>query len=226
MTLPWGIAAPPLQTRGVFLYYLFMRIRYNAPVTLTFTLISLLILLLDLFAGTGFTQNIFSIPGKGNFDFANPFHYIRLFTHVLGHMSFTHFISNFSFILLLGPVLEEKYTSLSLLFMMLITALVTGLLNALVFPTGLLGASGIVFMMILLVSFTNIERGDIPLTFLLVLAIYLSSQIIASFNRNTISEFAHIVGGICGSLFGFIKPKAAARVRQAKASRGDAPKGT
>jgi membrane associated rhomboid family serine protease len=109
--------------------------------------------------------------------------------------------------------------------MMLITALVTGLLNALLFPTGLLGASGIVFMMILLVSFTNIERGDIPLTFLLVLAIYLSSQIISSFNRNTISEFAHIAGGVCGSLFGFIKPKAAARARQAKASRGDAPKG-
>jgi membrane associated rhomboid family serine protease len=202
-----------------------MRIRYNAPVTLTFTLLSLLILLLDLFAGTGFTQNIFSIPGKGGFDFANPFHYVRLFTHVMGHMNFTHFISNFSFILLLGPVLEEKYTSPSLLFMMLITALVTGLLNALVFPTGLLGASGIVFMMILLVSFTNIERGDIPLTFLLVLAIYLSSQIISSFNRNTISEFAHIAGGICGSLFGFIKPRAAARVRQVKAPRGDTPKG-
>ena len=201
-----------------------MRIRYNAPVTLTFTLACLAILLTDLFANTGFTATIFSIPGKGNFDFANPFHYIRLFTHVMGHISFTHFIGNFSFILLLGPILEEKYNSFTLLFMMAITALVTGLLNVLVFPTGLLGASGIVFMMILLASFTNISRGDIPLTFLLVLAIYLSSEISKSFDKSNVSGFAHIAGGICGSLFGFIKPKVM-RSRSVKTAKGDVPKG-
>jgi membrane associated rhomboid family serine protease len=204
-----------------------MRIRYNAPVTLTFTLVCLLILLLDLFARTSFTRNIFSIPGKGNFDFANPFHYVRLFTHVIGHRSFAHFISNFSFILLLGPILEEKYSSFSLLFMMAITALVTGLLNTLVFPTGLLGASGIVFMMILLASFTNINHGDIPLTFLLVLAIYLSAEIAKSFDRNSISEFAHIAGGVCGSLFGFIKPASGrSRARAVKPAKSDLPKGS
>jgi membrane associated rhomboid family serine protease len=201
-----------------------MRIRYNAPVTLTFTLFCLAILLTDLFAHTAFTRNIFSIVGKGSFDFSNPFHYIRLFTHVMGHVSFTHFISNFSIILLLGPILEEKYTSLSLLFMMAITAVVTGLLNVLLFPTGLLGASGIVFMMILLASFTNIGHGDIPLTFLLVLVIYLSAEIAKSFDKNSISEFAHIAGGICGSLFGFIKPKAT-RARTTRQVKSDLPKG-
>ena len=201
-----------------------MRIRYNAPVTLTFTLLCLVVLLTDLFAHTRFTENIFSIPGRGYFNFANPFHYIRLFTHVIGHISFAHLIGNFSFILLLGPMLEEKYNSFSLLFMMLITALVTGLLNVLLFPTGLLGASGIVFMMILLASFTNIDHGEIPLTFLLVLAIYLFSEINKSFDRNSVSGFAHLAGGICGSLFGFIKPRVT-RGRTAKAFKGDAPKG-
>ncbi|MCL1817921.1 MAG: rhomboid family intramembrane serine protease [Spirochaetaceae bacterium] len=201
-----------------------MRIRYNAPVTLTFTLVCLAILLMDLFAHTSFTATIFSIPGKGSFDFANPFHYIRLFTHAMGHMSFAHFIGNFSFILLLGPILEEKYNSFTLLFMMAITALVTGLLNVLVFPTGLLGASGIVFMMILLASFTNIGHGDIPLTFLLVLAIYLSSEISNSFDKSNVSSFAHLAGGICGSLFGFIKPRVTRRL-PAKAAKGDTPKG-
>jgi membrane associated rhomboid family serine protease len=205
-----------------------MRIRYNAPVTLTFTLLCLAVLLTDLFAHTRFTQNIFSIPGKGSFDFSNPFHYVRLFTHTVGHISFTHFIGNFSIILLLGPILEEKYTSFSLLFMMVITALVTGLFNVLLFPTGLLGSSGIAFMMILLASFTNIGHGDIPLTFLLVLVIYLSAEISKSFDRNSISEFAHIAGGICGSLFGFIRPRAASRARAAKppkAGKGDIAKG-
>ena len=44
--------------------------------------------------------------------------------------------------------------------MMLITALVTGIMNVLFLPTGLQGASGIVFMFILLISVTNIKKGD------------------------------------------------------------------
>lgn len=219
--LPGGALFLMADLHGLenILYWLIMRIRYNAPVTLTFTFFCLAILLTDLFAHTRFTQNIFSIPGMGNFDFSNPFHYIRLFTHSMGHISFTHFIGNFSIILLLGPILEEKYTSLSLLFMMAITAVVTGLLNVLLFPTGLLGSSGIAFMMILLVSFTNIGHGDVPLTFLMVLVIYLSAEIAKSFDKNSISEFAHIAGGICGSLFGFIRPRAASRSRSVKASK-------
>lgn len=183
-----------------------MRIRYNAPVTLTFTLVAFLVLILDAFGRMGLTANLFSIPGKGAFSFSNPFHYVRLFTHVIGHKNWAHFMSNFAFILLLGPILEEKYGSGNLLFMMAITALVTGLLNVIFLPTGLLGASGIVFMMILLVSFTNIRQGEIPLTFLLILTIYLAGEILKSFDDNSVSEFAHIVGGICGSLFGFIRP--------------------
>jgi membrane associated rhomboid family serine protease len=183
-----------------------MKIRYNAPVTLTFTLLSFSVLLIDYITLMGLTVNLFSIPGRGVFSFSNPFHYIRLFTHAAGHISWAHFMSNFAFILLLGPMLEEKYGSLSILFMMAVTALVTGLLNVLFLNTGLLGASGIVFMMILLASFTNIRMGEIPLTFILILTIYLAGEVAKSFESNSISEFAHIVGGMCGSVFGFFKP--------------------
>lgn len=183
-----------------------MKIRYNAPVTLSFTLLSFSVLLLDYFAGAGLTVNLFSIPGRAVFSFANPFHYVRLFTHVVGHIGWAHFMGNFAIILLLGPMLEEKYGSAAILFMMAVTGLATGLLNVLLFSTGLLGASGIVFMMILLASFTNIRQGEIPLTFLLVLTIYLAGEMAKSFEQNSISEFAHVAGGICGSLFGFIKP--------------------
>jgi membrane associated rhomboid family serine protease len=124
----------------------------------------------------------------------------------MGHVDWAHLMTNFAFILLLGPILEEKYGSSGLFFMMLLTALATGILNVLLMSTGLLGASGIVFMMILLVSFTNIRSGDIPLTFILVVALYLTREIIASVREDSISQFAHIVGGVCGSLFGFIRP--------------------
>jgi membrane associated rhomboid family serine protease len=184
-----------------------MRIRYNAPVTLTFAFLSSVILLVDSVFGGRLTQLFFSVPGAGAFDWANPLNYIRLVGHVAGHANWTHLMSNFAIILLLGPILEEKYRSGGLLGMVLVTALVTGLLNALLLPQGLLGASGIVFMMILLSSFSNIRSGEIPLTFILIVVLYLTREIVQSFQENTISEFAHIAGGICGSLFGFLQPR-------------------
>jgi membrane associated rhomboid family serine protease len=184
-----------------------LRIRYNAPVTLTFTLICALLLALDSLLQTNIIPALFTVPGRGMFDAGRISSYFRLISHVAGHSSWTHLLNNFAFILLLGPILEEKYGSPTLTAMILLTALTTGILNLLFFRTGLLGASGIVFMMILLVSFTNIRTGEIPLTFILVVILYLVREIFATFtNSDTISEFAHIIGGLCGSLFGFFRP--------------------
>lgn len=182
-----------------------MRVRYNAPVTITFALLCTALLALDPLTGRRLTTEFFSIGPR--LDFSNPFQWPRLVTHVIGHADWSHLIGNFAFILLLGPILEEKYGSTGLLFMMVLTALVTGLLNVLLLSTGLLGASGIVFMMILLISFTNIREGEIPLTFLLIVALYLTRELAVSIRRDGISQFAHIVGGACGSLFGFRQPR-------------------
>ncbi|MDR3275880.1 MAG: rhomboid family intramembrane serine protease [Treponema sp.] len=183
-----------------------MRIKYNAPTTLTFTFISAMVLILSLTLFQGLTGTWFAAPGRGSFNAGDIRCWITLFTHVLGHANLDHFLANFSFILLLGPILEANYGSRALFLMILITALVTGVLNVLFFPTGLLGASGVVFMMILLASFTNFSKGEIPLTFILILALYLGREIIDSFSSDDISQFAHIAGGFCGSLFGFFRP--------------------
>ncbi|MGI9255926.1 MAG: rhomboid family intramembrane serine protease, partial [Salinispira sp.] len=108
------------------------------------------------------------------------------------------------FILLLGPILEEKYGSVNLLFMIIITALATGIASILLSNITLLGASGLVFMMILLSSFVNVQKGDMPLTFLLVLLIYLLREFLTAFQTDSISQLAHIVGGAVGSIFGFV----------------------
>lgn len=183
-----------------------MRIRYNAPVTLTFALAAALILTIDTVFGAHLIPRYFTLPGAGQFNWGNPFGYLRLVSYTLGHAGWPHLLGNFSFILLLGPILEEKYGSGRLLVLMLITAVITGLINVIFFPTGLLGASGIAFMMILLISFTNIRSGEIPLTFFLVLIVYLVEQIIPSLGSRNISEMAHIIGGLCGGLFGFTLP--------------------
>jgi len=181
-----------------------MNIKYNAPVVLTFSIISITVLLINQFLLQGLIPAWFSI-GQ-NFNHASYRCWITLFTHVIGNSGWIGLFSSFAFILLLGPVLEESYSSLSLVVMIILTALFTGILNILVFKADLLGADGIVFMMILLASFARFSKGEIPLTFILVLLVYLGRIIIFAFDTGNISEFAHIIGGFCGSLFGFLKP--------------------
>jgi membrane associated rhomboid family serine protease len=183
-----------------------MKIKYNAPTVLTFTFISAAALILNQTILRNLTQTWFMVPGRGGFHLGSVRNWVTLFTHVMGHADINHFLSNFSFILLIGPILEATYGSRGLLLMIAVTALVTGALNALFFSSFLLGASGVVFMMILLASFTNFNKGEIPLTFILILILYLGKELINSFKADTISEFAHIVGGFCGSLFGFFRP--------------------
>ncbi|TVR70398.1 MAG: rhomboid family intramembrane serine protease [Spirochaetaceae bacterium] len=181
-----------------------MKIRYNAPITLTFALLATLVMILNQTPPLrGLTFRFFAVGPT--MDPRNVIDYLRLVTHVIGHDNWSHLMGNFAFILLLGPILEEKYGSTGILIMMGITALVTGLLNVLFLPTGLLGASGIVFMMILLVSFTNIRQGEIPLTFILVVILFLTREVANSLQQDSVSQFAHISGGVIGSLFGFMQ---------------------
>ena len=183
-----------------------MRIKYNAPTVLTFALISALVLLLSRTLMPHLSETWFMVMGKGSFHAGSLRSWVTIFTHIAGHADWSHLISNFTLILLIGPMLEESYGSLSLLIMIIITAVVTGVLNVLLFRSALMGASGVVFMMILLASFTNFSKGEIPLTFILVLILYLGVQLINSFGSDNISQFAHIVGGFCGSFFGFVRP--------------------
>lgn len=176
-----------------------LRIRYNAPVTLTFALMASAVLILFSTTGTTF-YHLFSAPTE--FRLFSPFTYFTFASHVLGHKDLQHLSANFMLILLIGPLVEEKYSSLLLFVMIMITALVTGVLNIMLFSTSLMGASGIVFMLIVLGSLTNFRRREIPLTFLLVTAIFLGTEIMVSLRNDNISQFAHILGGVCGAGFG------------------------
>ena len=176
-----------------------MKIKFNSPVILAFSLICVAVFVLDKIL----VGSLIPFFALGHVSLANPVSLMTLFTHVIGHASLEHLIGNLTFILLLGPIIEEKYGDRRTLFMMVITAFVTGILNILFFHTGLMGASGIVFMMILLVSFTNSKSGEIPVTFLLIAILFIGKEIIQSVQTDQISQFAHISGGIVGSIFGF-----------------------
>ncbi len=178
-----------------------MKIHYNSPVILTFTIAAFVARILGDISADTLTRMFFVL--QSNASLFNPLSYLRIFTHVLGHANWEHFVGNFSLILLIGPLLEEKHGSRKMAIMIFTTAVVTGLLHLLIFPGGLLGASGIVFMLILLGSFSNIKQGHIPLTFILIVILYLGKELYYSFRQDNISQFAHIIGGLVGSGFGF-----------------------
>ncbi len=178
-----------------------MKIDYNAPVVLTFAIAVLVIQLVSASFFPALTPTFFAV--RSTFSFTNPLDYIRLVSHVLGHASFAHLSNNLLFILLLGPVLEEKYGSRDILGIILVTALATGLINVFFFPTSLMGASGVVFAFIILVSIVNVRQGMIPLSFILVFVLFIGGEIIQGLGEDQISQMAHIVGGIIGAAYGF-----------------------
>ncbi len=177
------------------------KIHYNAPVTLTFAILALIVLVLGQLTGERSTWLLFSVRRGSPVD---PLLYLRLFGHILGHAGWEHYFSNFLLILLLGPLLEDKYGSKNMLLMILGTALLTGVLHVALFNTTVLGASGIVFMLIMLSAFVNFREGQIPLTVVLVAFIYIGREVYEGIVTNdNISQFSHIAGGVCGCIFGF-----------------------
>jgi len=197
-----------------------MQLRFNAPVTFSFSLICILVMLLDQFVFPGLVGTYFTAPGA-NFHGDQPAQYFSLLLYVFGHESWTHLSNNFLFLLLLGPILEEKYSPKPLLFMMFTTTLVTAIFNILMKQPPLVGASSLVFMMIMLVSFARTKAGDIPVSFILIFVLFLLAELTRGVQNSNpaVSNLAHVVGGICGTIFGFLKMAAS----QSEAAEGDVP---
>ena len=174
----------------------------NAPFILGMAAISLAVLIVD----TVTRLAVVRLFAAYRTSLGDPMQYLRLFSHVLVHADLGHYAGNFMMIFAIGPMVEEKYGSKRLLIATVITALVTGLVNVLFFPgNAVVGASGIVFMMILLASFTNIRQGRLPITVPLVAILYIGNEVILGlFTISNISRISHIVGGICGAFLGVV----------------------
>lgn len=129
--------------------------------------------------------------------------YVRLFTHVLGHASLQHYTSNMLMLLLVGPLLEEKYGSKPLLSVIAVVALTTGLVHILLPEnTALLGASGIDFAFILMASVTGTRNNGIPLTMIIVAIIYIGQEVYTSIvSTDNVSQLTHIIGGCLGTVY-------------------------
>ena len=179
-----------------------LKITINAPIVIGFVAICLIAMLLN-WMTKGISNQVLFMTYHTSLK--SPMTYVRFFTHVLGHADWEHFIGNMCYILLLGPMLEEKYTSKVLISVIAITAIGTGLVNYVLFPNvALCGASGVVFAFIIMSSFTSFRKGEIPLTFILVAVFFIGQEIVQGIMFvDNVSNMAHIVGGILGGLLGY-----------------------
>lgn len=183
-----------------------VKVSFNSPVILGFTIICLGALVLNSITRGGSNNLLFSVYRSSLLD---PLTYVRFVGHIFGHAGWDHFLGNMMLILIVGPLLEEKYGSSNMIFVILATALSTGIVNYIFFPhVRLLGASGVVFALILLSSFTSVKEGEIPLTFILVAVIYIGQQVYEGlFVQNNVANLTHIIGGIVGAGLGYVMNK-------------------
>jgi membrane associated rhomboid family serine protease len=191
-------------TNYLYIKRLSMKLTFNSPFTIYFSIAALVVFLLS--GNFSNENNPFVLVGT-----VQPYElkwYIGLVTYPLAHANFQHLLGNFSIILLLGPILEKQYGWKKLLVFSLITCLLTAILHIAFWDIGLIGASGIVFMFIILSSLMHIKGNEIPITFILVTLLYLGQEVLASFANDNISHFAHIMGGVTGIYFGFFWKRA------------------
>ncbi len=181
-----------------------MKLTYNAPLVLTFCLLCTGLFIINEYTGESLNSVLML---HNDFSWTSITDWISLLGHAFGHADWQHLLGNLTFLLLLGPVLEEKYGTGQLGVMALITAVLTSIIQLIFFNYNSHGASGLVFMCIILVSFVNVKEKEVPLTFVLVFLLYIGQEIYSSLTPDNISHYAHIMGGICGGIFGFVVMK-------------------
>ena len=178
-----------------------MKITFDSKATLILASLSLI----GLFFVNTSTESGSIFILNGDFQESSPVWYISTLTYIFGHADFEHVIGNLSIILLLGPLVELKFGWQKFSLMVVSTAILTALLHTLLWDNGLIGASGIAFMLIVVTSLLNTRGKDIPITFILVVLLFLGQEIYSSFKNDQISHFAHLFGGAMGAFWGFYR---------------------
>ncbi len=199
---------------------------FDSPVTISFSLLSVLLFVLNCLAFKGTLDvKILSSPttsaGPIPFMATQISSYLRLFLYAFGSQNFVGLLSNLLFLLMLGPVMEERYGSLVIGIMMAVSVLFSGVLNTCFCETSLQGCMPIIFMMIFLNSFMSFSKKKIPVSFLVIFVFYIAREVSGKTFSEIVGLIICITGGLCGSLFAFLtSPKARAEKKSAKSENG------
>ena len=150
--------------------------------------------------------NLLRLEAIGPINCLNPRWYLGVVGHVFAHQGLIHWAGNMALFLLLAPAIERKLGALRFLFTLLGLTLLTGLSEALVLTftrTAVIGASGLVFAFILLTTFTESRKGEIPLSSLAVAMLWGTKELGGLFTPDTVANSAHLAGALWGFIWGW-----------------------
>lgn len=198
------------------------RVLYDAPLTLTLTIFTALLFILDSLILKGkLSQALFISYGtlsEKAFSPSNPLSYLRILLHVFGCAGWSTLLINSTFFLLIGTTLEDRYGSVIFGLMIFISTLVAGVIGIFC-PLNMSGASPVIFMMIFLSAVSMITKKNIQISWILIFVFYtayamasalenngplIESRGLGKFLQSNIPTFIAIVSGIASSLFGFL----------------------
>jgi membrane associated rhomboid family serine protease len=176
------------------------RVTVEAPVIILFCFICVLVHVIQ--------QTIWPdlnrlLAVQDRFDPTNPLQFSSLFTHVIAHDgTLDHIKGNMVHLLLVGPSAEHVYGSPTMLLVIGLVAVTSAWAHILLGSayTHQLGASGVVFAVILLNSLVAAVSGTIPLSFLLTASIWCLDELIRFvWKTDNVSHHAHLTGAIVGT---------------------------
>lgn len=182
------------------------KIEIDAPLTTTFIFICLVVQLLSIVLGREFVLQYFAVPTIWDFRFLSPYSYVRIVSQTMGHSSWSHLGGNVTHLLLVGPACEYEFGAYNMIRIICWTALASSITHMLLGPTNSvqLGASGVVFMLILLNSLIEAKIGRIPLTFIIQVFFWCYKEIVLQLLRNDgVSHVAHLTGALVGTIAGY-----------------------
>lgn len=199
-----------------------IKVAVDAPVTIGFVLICFFIFVIDSFFAKGFlSANVFNSPtnAKGAFPFivSEPLMYAKLILYVFSTNSIQLLVLNMLLIVLLGPEMEQKYGSVIIGIMILISALFSGVLNVCFCSQPIQGCLSVIFMLAFLNVFYAIVQNKLTVSSIIVFVLVFVYEFFQKSDNGVIGILISICGGLCGSLIAFLSSP---KVRAAKKSNG------
>jgi membrane associated rhomboid family serine protease len=183
---------------------LLRRLTVEAPVVICFSLVCVMVHILNVTILPGLNR---FLAVQDTFSMFSFMQYPRLITHVFAHDSqINHIKGNMMNLLLVGPSAEHVYGSHAMLLTFVLVAIVSAFAHILVGSayTHQLGASGIVFCVILLNSLVAADSGEIPLSFVLTVGLWVTDEVVKFlWNTDHMSHHAHLTGAIVGTMAGY-----------------------
>lgn len=178
-----------------------LTLKYNAPVSLTLALLSLLALALGELTDGWATQNLFSFYKSALTDYLT---YPRAIFHVLGNTDLTVCTSNIILLLVIGPAAEERFGSVKVLTAVLLTAIAGALVVWFVYPeASIMGARSLLFMMMILAGFASARSGSVPITLVLILLLFIGREVVETLSAGmSLQTLTDIAAGAVGLLLG------------------------